>query len=214
MQNTRIKLLKTSARLFAQKGYSGTTVRQIVQRAGANLSAVRYHFGDKYGLYLATVQYLTKHVGTEVMKDMVLPEDINNLSYDKALKYLHTLLDRFMEVSFTRKNILLERIFTYAELEDSGAFRQVLLEQTSRLRDTWYSLLSRLTGLKKDTPELVLLCHSIFGQANQSDFMRFAVCKSLHLTKYTPEVFARLKQIVWQNTCAILDLYNKGKQQK
>lgn len=212
MRDTRVKLIKTAARLFAQNGFSGTTVRQIVQRAGANLSAVRYHFGDKYGLYIATVEYLTGKIRAELMKDMVLPEQIPQLTRAQALQYLHTILDRFMELGFTRKNILLERIFTYAELEDSHTFRQALLGQTSRFRETWYMLMGHLTGLKKNSPELVLLCHSVFSQSLQTDFMRFATCQSLGIKKYTPEICTKLKQIVWHNACAILDLYNKGKE--
>jgi len=209
MQDTREKLLKTAARLFAQKGYTGTTVRQIVQRAGANLSAVRYHFEDKHGLYLATVQYLTEQIRCDMMKEMIAPEQIAALSRPDALQYLHKMMDRFLELGFTRKNILLERIFTYAELEDSRAFREALLDQTGRFRGIWYGLISRLTGVKEGSVELVLLCHTIFSQTLQTDFIRFATCHSLKIKKYTPEICARMKEMVWHNTCAILDLYTK-----
>ena len=45
MKDTRTKLLKTSARIFARKGYSGTSVRDIVNVAHVNVSAIAYHFG-------------------------------------------------------------------------------------------------------------------------------------------------------------------------
>ena len=211
MKDTREKLLKTAAKLFAQKGYTGTTVRQIVQRADANLSAVRYHFGDKDGLYLATVAYLTGQNRHEIMKDMISPEEIAALSYQDALQYLHKMIDRFMDLGFSRKNILLERIFTYAELENAPAFREALLNQTGNFRSILYGLVSRLTGLKAGNPELVLLCHTIFSQSLQTDFIRFSTCRALGIKKYTPEICTQIKRIVWRNMCAILDLYNKEK---
>ncbi len=211
MKDTREKLLKTAAKLFAQKGYTGTSVRDIVQRAGANLSAVQYYFGGKNGLYLATVAYLTGQIRAEMMKEMVLPQEISALSREQALDSLKQMINRFLDMSFSRKNILLERIFTYAELEDSRTFRETLLNQTSRFRDTWYGLVSHLTGLKVGSAELILLCHTIFSQGHQSDFMRFAVCHQLKLKKYTPQLCDQIKELVWNNTRAILDLYNKEK---
>src|SRR5260370_37608549 len=48
---TRGKLLEVAGRVFADRGYQATTIREICQRAGANVAAVNYHFGDKLGLY-------------------------------------------------------------------------------------------------------------------------------------------------------------------
>jgi AcrR family transcriptional regulator len=52
---TRDRLRLAARRLFAEQGYAGTSVRQIVQRAGANLGAVTYHFGGKQRLYYAVL---------------------------------------------------------------------------------------------------------------------------------------------------------------
>jgi AcrR family transcriptional regulator len=49
--DTRERLLDTAEELFARKGYSGTSVRDITATAGSNLAAVNYHFGSKHGLY-------------------------------------------------------------------------------------------------------------------------------------------------------------------
>ena len=44
MKDSRTKLIKTAARLFAQKGFSGTSVRQISSAAQTNVAAVNYPF--------------------------------------------------------------------------------------------------------------------------------------------------------------------------
>jgi AcrR family transcriptional regulator len=53
---TRDKLLDVAGRIFADRGYRATTIREICIKAGANIAAVNYHFGDKLGLYTEVVQ--------------------------------------------------------------------------------------------------------------------------------------------------------------
>jgi AcrR family transcriptional regulator len=47
----RERLLDAAERLFADRGYSGVSVRDIVAAAGVNLGAVPYHFGTKENLF-------------------------------------------------------------------------------------------------------------------------------------------------------------------
>lgn len=54
---TRRRLLEAAACEFAHRGYNAATVRDICKRADANVAAVNYHFGDKEGLYAATVKH-------------------------------------------------------------------------------------------------------------------------------------------------------------
>ncbi len=49
---TRERLLDTAERLFAERGFAGTSVRDITDTAGANLGAVNYYFQSKENLYL------------------------------------------------------------------------------------------------------------------------------------------------------------------
>ena len=48
---TRQRLLDAAERLFAKRGFAGTSVREITDAAGANLGAVNYHFRSKENLY-------------------------------------------------------------------------------------------------------------------------------------------------------------------
>ena len=46
------RLLESACRVFAQKGYRDATIAEICERAGSNIAAVNYHFGDKETLYV------------------------------------------------------------------------------------------------------------------------------------------------------------------
>ena len=51
MADTADALLAAATKLFAERGFEGTSVRAICEAADANLNAVSYHFGGKRGLY-------------------------------------------------------------------------------------------------------------------------------------------------------------------
>jgi AcrR family transcriptional regulator len=53
---TRQKIIKAAARIFAENGYHGTSIRSIVAKADVNQAAISYHFGGKEGLYRAVLQ--------------------------------------------------------------------------------------------------------------------------------------------------------------
>jgi AcrR family transcriptional regulator len=48
---TRKNLLRAAGEVFADKGYRDATIAEISERAGTNIAAVNYHFGDKETLY-------------------------------------------------------------------------------------------------------------------------------------------------------------------
>lgn len=55
--DTRLRLIDAAGSLFAEKGFSATTIRDICEKAGANIASVNYHFSGKMELYEATLQY-------------------------------------------------------------------------------------------------------------------------------------------------------------
>lgn len=50
-EKTKDLILEAAMKHFCEKGYEGTSVREICCEVGANVSAIKYHFGGKEGLY-------------------------------------------------------------------------------------------------------------------------------------------------------------------
>ncbi len=51
MRDARNTILESARELFAQKGYSGSSIREISQAAGVTKPVIYYHFNDKEHLY-------------------------------------------------------------------------------------------------------------------------------------------------------------------
>jgi AcrR family transcriptional regulator len=53
---TKRKILDGAERLFAARGYRGTSLREVTREAEVNLASVNYHFGSKAGLMKAVLE--------------------------------------------------------------------------------------------------------------------------------------------------------------
>lgn len=108
---TKDKILLAAAGEFAQKGYSGATIRDICDHAGVNIAAVNYHFSSKAFLYEKVFEYLFEKTEKRNPKDVNLninseTEWLNEVkkflrrmmksatSKDKHERYLHALFAR------------------------------------------------------------------------------------------------------------------------
>ncbi len=213
MKDTRTKILRTAARLFAKKGFSGTSVRDIVSAAGENVSAVNYHFGSKQKLYQATLEYLVNSFRKRISNgqaNTLSAKEIQALSYPQALGRLHQVLDTLIEQGFRREHLPLERIFTQVELE-SASMRKMLLSYMIPFQERPLALMQKLTGLAPKSPELVLVTHAIFSQVSLTECHRLAMSHILGNFNHQPALRKKVKQTIWNNTLAILNSYQQGK---
>ncbi|NEO25717.1 MAG: TetR/AcrR family transcriptional regulator, partial [Kamptonema sp. SIO4C4] len=59
---TQQQILDVAVQLFAEKGFAGTTLRNVVNAAKVNLGSVHYHFGSKEDLFRAVVARIAEPV--------------------------------------------------------------------------------------------------------------------------------------------------------
>ena len=91
---TEQRLLEAAGEVFAEYGYRGATVRQICEKAKANLAAVNYYFRDKDGLYLAVMRYLHTNATDIHPPSLGLKPGANG--EDKLRAFIRSLLNRLL----------------------------------------------------------------------------------------------------------------------
>lgn len=55
-QTTKDAILDAATRQFADRGYEGASLREILREAGANSAAAHYHFGSKEAVFVAAME--------------------------------------------------------------------------------------------------------------------------------------------------------------
>lgn len=91
--DTRQRLISTAGEIFAEHGFKAATVRDICAKAGANVAAINYHFGDKLGLYIEAVQ--AAHCGGQ---DLLQQDWPDNLPAPARLRiFIRKLLEHFLD---------------------------------------------------------------------------------------------------------------------
>ncbi|MGD8521068.1 MAG: TetR/AcrR family transcriptional regulator [Desulfobacterales bacterium] len=79
--NARQRILETATDLFAEKGYAGTYVREIVEKAGVSKPVLYYYFKSKEGLFYAILEWAT---------------DVQQSVLNEIVETSGTVLDRFV----------------------------------------------------------------------------------------------------------------------
>jgi AcrR family transcriptional regulator len=85
-QSTKLKILDAAELLFAQNGFSETSLRQITNKAEVNLASVNYHFGSKKELIQAVLERYLKMMVPGIMdKLMTLKHSDSNPDLTQVL---------------------------------------------------------------------------------------------------------------------------------
>ncbi len=63
---TRRRVIEAAIKVFGRLGFEGASTRALMDRAGANLAAIPYHFGGKQGLYRATAKVIADYAQEKI----------------------------------------------------------------------------------------------------------------------------------------------------
>ena len=87
--DTKEQIINVAERLFAESGFSGTTLRNVVSEAEVNLAAVHYHFGSKENLFRAVVSRFARPV---VKKELALLDQLQSEQEAPSVEAILTAL--------------------------------------------------------------------------------------------------------------------------
>lgn len=162
---TRERLLDAAAVLFAERGYRGATLREIADRAGANMAAANYYFGSKQALYLAVAQAQFVDVEAALVErgaSVPEPAALERLSRDELAELLRARVEILLETLLASDRP--HGALVMRELSDpSDALPEIVRRFLDPQRCAMETLVAKLApGLP---PEQIARCtRSLFGQ--------------------------------------------------
>ena len=188
---SREKLLEVAERLFAEKGYKETTIREITREAKCNIASVNYHFGSKKNLYLA------------VFKERFLPrarlirETFYKLLEEEKEKTSEAVIRAFAKAFFLgpiprEERILSHRLVAREMNQPSEAFNLILKEL---FEPFFHEIITILSEFFPEKEKLRLAVLSIHAQVLYFNFNRLAVehfCKRKFDEKFLNEVIEHI----------------------
>lgn len=157
--DTRERLLEAGGEVFSESGYRAATVRDIVARAGANLAAVNYHFGDKEGLYAAVLEHfakesLAKHPPGGGLRPDASPEE-------QLQAFVRSFLLRVVDPGHQAVH---GRMMAREMIEPTAALGRIVEQMIRPLYDRLCSLVRALGGPALPSAQVESAAKSIVGQ--------------------------------------------------
>jgi AcrR family transcriptional regulator len=145
-------------RVFAEKGFGGATTRHICELAGANISAIRYYFGDKAGLYRAAY--------TEPMGDAPCHTTIETFANMPLPEALKLIFREFLEPLKKGEELRLAMKLRFREMiEPTGAWQEEIDAEIKPQHEALVSMLKLHFGLGEVDDDLQRLAFAVIGMA-------------------------------------------------
>ncbi|HEX4647142.1 MAG TPA: CerR family C-terminal domain-containing protein, partial [Verrucomicrobiae bacterium] len=181
------------------------TVREICERAEANIAAVNYHFGDKEKLYRAVLQETYQRAIKKYPADYGLRE--NATAEERLRAFVHSLLLRiFSDGPSARHGKLMAREM----MEPTGALDAIVREDISPMSALLFSIVSELLGTGADEAAKRLCANSVVSQALFYHHCRPVVARMFPEMKFDPAAIEELTaHITAFSLAAIKDLAKK-----
>ncbi len=129
----QLQIMKKAEKLFAEKGYNGTSVRDIAEKAGINLAMVSYYFGSKEKLLEAVFDYrigMTKQLLSDIL------HKTNLSSLEKMNLLIDVYVKKIIEQQPFNKILAREQV-----VNTTGHTANLILQMKRTYMDTVLSLI-------------------------------------------------------------------------
>jgi AcrR family transcriptional regulator len=139
LNDKQVQIIDAAEKLFAEKGFAGTSVRDIAEAAGVNLAMISYYFGSKEKLmeamFLHRGQYVKLQLQSILHNHLLTP-----------LQKVEKLIDEYIERIFQKQ--CFHKVMIREQMADSTGF---IANQIVQLKKTNQELFKQLIqeGQKK-----------------------------------------------------------------
>lgn len=198
MSEKRLHILEVAEQLFYEKGFEGTSVRDIANTASVNLAMISYYFGSKEKLLTALVEWRAGYI-QGVLNELVTDETLDpfekidrlvNLYTDKIFNHsrFHCIMTTHLPTIQSEK---IKQLMTDIKLRNLDNIRRIITEGQKKgffrkvdIELTVASIMGTITHITSSKP----LYYKIYGiERNNAE---------AYNKKIAPKLKTHLKQLL------------------
>lgn len=153
--------MEVAEKLFAEKGFAGTSVRDIAEAAGVNLAMISYYFGSKEKLMESMFTQRGQHMKME-LENMIRNDDLE--PFQKFEKLIDDYIEKIFRKQCFHKIMVREQMFSSSTQ---------ITEQIFQLKKTNQELVKQLIqegqkkGVFKKNIDVPFLMMTLIGTCTQ-----------------------------------------------
>lgn len=157
----QLQIIKVAERLFADKGFAGTSVRDIAQEANVNVSMISYYFGSKEKLIEALFQV---RMGESRSQMETLISNVDLDPFQKFNILIDSTIDRLMRNQSFHNIMLREQLSSERTPAISEHIRALKLRNVQLMQQLIQE--GQAAGAFRKQLDMSLMSTTLFGTIN------------------------------------------------
>jgi AcrR family transcriptional regulator len=157
LSTKQLQLLDTAESLFSQKGFDGTSVRDIAEAAGINTAMISYYFGSKEKLMEEIFERKSLNI-KEKVADLLKDDSLD------PLEKMYSLVDMYIEGILSRKTF--HRILLCEQIINQTPSILTMLDKMKTKNSEYINDLIRLgqkKGMFKKNIDIPMMTNTLVG---------------------------------------------------
>jgi AcrR family transcriptional regulator len=156
----QVQIMETAEILFAEKGFNGTSIRDIAEKANVNLAMVSYYFGSKDKLLEALFSYRGEHLKLK-LENIIEDKKLNSL--EKINMLIDHYIDKVMSQQCFSRIMAREQV-----LNHTGITAELIFQMKKRNQELITRLIhqGQKKGEFKKNIDIPLMMVTMIGTGN------------------------------------------------
>lgn len=207
MSDKHIHILEVAEDLFADKGFDGTSVRDIAGQAGVNLAMISYYFGSKEKLMAALIQFRAEYTRG-------ILEELNNdetlTPWEKIDKLIELYVNKILN-NYKFHCIMTQHLPTVQSNEIRDMITDIKAKNFEQVKKIIQEGQRKRLFRKVD---MELTVGTVMGTITQVTLSKSLYCRLLNIDKndeegYRKKIIPKMKTHLKQLLKAHLDIKNQ-----
>lgn len=215
-EETRARIVTAALRMFGERGFEGSSTRDIAKSAGVNAPALQYYFDNKEGVYVACAEHIVKRIWENMSEVVTRAEQaVESQASDEGLIEVYCAIqEQLAHFMFTSEEAGDWRFFMARMQAGEGppaAFQLIYQQVSGRMSKVLSVIVSRMLGRPADDEETLVRTMILSGQLHVFHLARRSILTKLNWDAIDERRLNLLKRVVREHTGVLLRAMTKAR---